>query len=438
MKTILSRGLIFLCLIAALGSCKKDSPTGGQIKPPAIPFKTAKGTATGSAATKTIGSGGGSLTSSDGKLTIDVPAGTVSANTAFSIQPISGTLPGKESHLAYRLLPEGTAFAKRISVTYHYDDADFQSSKEDLLSACYQTAEGNWKIVATSLNKTQKTLTLTTDHFSDWTINTLLSLELSKPVASVQDQVDVTIKGFKYDDEALLAKIDEYHEMSGSVSSVSGWEVVNKLGMIAGKKDTMLSATYKPPFPLTHGDTALIQVVVKGNIVVPDSSAPGGKRVFRELTLIQPIPLVNENYMVGSFMGLPILSSDATAYGNAGQIVINASMSTDTSVINYSLQIAGASGSGEYPCGDLLIPGNSEVAASGSIKQQPIAYVSNYLECGPPVAIAYSHSKVRIDNWGPVGTYITGYFDGSLFKLPDGCSPGGRGITVKFRARRVI
>lgn len=438
MKTILSYGITSICLIAALGSCKKDNSPGGQVKPPPVPVRTARGTATGTAVTKTIGAGGGSLTSTDGKLTVTVPAGTVSANTTFSIQPISCTLPGREGKAAYRLLPEGNAFAKRISVTYHYNDADFRSSKEDLLSACYQTAEGNWKLVATSLNKANKTLTLTTDHFSDWVINTLLDLDFSKLVASVHDQIDVTITGFSTDNQSLLAPMDEDHDMSGSIKSVSGWEVVNKLGMIAGKKDTMLSATYRPPFPLKHGDTALIQVVVKGNIIVPDSSVPGGKRVFPELVLIKPLQLVNENYMTGSFLDQPILASDATAYGNAGQMIINASMSTDSSVINYSVQISGASAAGDFPCGDLLLPGNAEVVASGTINQQPVAYTSAYMKCGPPITKAYSGSTVRITNWGPIGTYITGYYYGPLYKVPDECSPPSKGITMNFRAKRIL
>jgi hypothetical protein len=435
-KTIFNRVLTAFLAIASFTACKKDGSSDNPPKPTAAPVKTAKGTPVGDAVSKTIGSSGGTLTSGDGKLTITVPAGAVSSNTAFSIQPISNTLPGKEDRPSYRLLPEGNNFAKRISVQYRYSDDDTRFSNADLLSACYQTSEGTWKAVATSLNKSAKTLTLTTDHFSDWTVHEMLSLHLSKKSVTVHDVADIDVTGFEINDEALLAPA--FSVVSGSLNWVGNWEVVNRKGTITADANNMLNATYRPPSPLTHGDTAVIQVVLKGNILIPDSTAPGNKRVFHEMLLIAAIPLLNDNFMQGSFNGFPILSSDAAVYGNAGQIMIIASMSNDSSVVNYSLIVKGVSASGTYPCGDPLLPGNANVTVIGNVGQQPINYNSGYIACGPPVVQKYSNASVKIDNWGPIGTYITGSFEGPLYKVPDQCSPPGRGLSVKFHARRIL
>jgi hypothetical protein len=47
------------------------------------------GTPNGAAVTKTIGAAGGELASSDGRLTVQVPAGALSAETSLSIQPVT-------------------------------------------------------------------------------------------------------------------------------------------------------------------------------------------------------------------------------------------------------------------------------------------------------------------------------------------------------------
>lgn len=425
------RFMIALCLIMALISCKK----GDSSRPPLLtPVKTPKGTSLGTAVTKTIGTGGGSITSADGKITVTVPAGAVSASTVFSIQPVSSTLPGREDHPSYRLLPEGVNFAKRIGLTYHYNESDISGSKDDLLAACYQTAEGNWKVVASSLNKDNKTVNLTTDHFSDWTIFHMMELVVNKPVITVHEDAELEVTGFALTADDLLG----LDETSGSVKWAGNWEVLSGGGLVAAKKDSMFRATYKPPSPVVNGSKAEVKVELKGNITIPDSSAAGGRRSFSQMMLIAEISLVNDIYMTGSFDGQPIVATDAEVFYSGGQMVINASMSTDTSTINYSLQVAG-SGSGKYPCGSLLIPGNSDVSVSGSIQQQPVSYIASYIACGPPSHLEYSSGKVEIGNWGPVGSYIMGTFEGKLYKLPaNECSPPGKVLSVQFRARRVL
>src|SRR5687768_15033479 len=89
-------------------SCKKTSKENGPSN--FEPELTAKGQPVGLPVTKSIDASGGTLSSPDGKLTITVPAGTVSSATTFSIQPITNTL--QDNKPAYRLLPEGITLAK--------------------------------------------------------------------------------------------------------------------------------------------------------------------------------------------------------------------------------------------------------------------------------------------------------------------------------------
>lgn len=100
--------LVFLCF---LSSCKKNDTARPYENDTPEPITTQRGIPVGTAVTRNIGPAGGTLSSTDGKLTVRVPAGAVTNNTSFSIQPISNTLYSDvDDRLAYRLLPEGVNF----------------------------------------------------------------------------------------------------------------------------------------------------------------------------------------------------------------------------------------------------------------------------------------------------------------------------------------
>ncbi|HEY6902384.1 MAG TPA: hypothetical protein VI233_17125, partial [Puia sp.] len=78
--------LLFCCLVLAL-SCKKNKPEqGGTASTPLI---TAVGSPKGTSVSKQIGASGGSLTSTDNGITIEIPAGALSSDQTITIQPIS-------------------------------------------------------------------------------------------------------------------------------------------------------------------------------------------------------------------------------------------------------------------------------------------------------------------------------------------------------------
>jgi hypothetical protein len=86
---------------------------------------------------KEIGEVGGSVTSADGRLTVDIPAGALTESTMISIQPISSTLPMGIGD-AYRLSPEGQIFSLPATITFNYDDTALRGSSSQLLYIAYQ------------------------------------------------------------------------------------------------------------------------------------------------------------------------------------------------------------------------------------------------------------------------------------------------------------
>ncbi|MFC4453913.1 hypothetical protein [Deinococcus sonorensis] len=106
--TTLKSALGLLVLTISLASC------GGTPRTTPDPGQTA-GTPTGPATTAVVGPSGGTLTSSDGKVRLTVPAGALSADTTLSVQPITVTAP--HGKVAYRLSPATVTFAKPAELT---------------------------------------------------------------------------------------------------------------------------------------------------------------------------------------------------------------------------------------------------------------------------------------------------------------------------------
>jgi hypothetical protein len=114
-----------------------------------------------------IGQPGGTLTSLDGRVTLTVPAGTVSAPTEFSIQEVTNMAPGGVGS-AYRLGPEGTTFSTPVTITIK---ADLATASLDALTIAYQEGEGYWiRLMDVARDAVADTLTATATHFSGWTI----------------------------------------------------------------------------------------------------------------------------------------------------------------------------------------------------------------------------------------------------------------------------
>ncbi len=436
MRFTSSFAIVGACIIS-IASCKKNDKPDKPEGPPPEPFKTEKGSPLGSPISKMIGASGGTLTSEDGKLTITVSAGTVTTNTNFSIQPITLTIPSAEGDTAYRLLPEGTTFSKPVTITFHYNAADTKGSTSDLLMGCYQTADGNWKSVPSALNKNNSTITLNTQHFSDWSITSMLELKVKKPVLTSSENTDIEIVGIwaGREDELLTPLTPDYnYNIDGYIETISNWDATE--GILLVDEQTPFIATFSPYSPITHGKKSHVQVDIRGGMVINDPTLPNNMRLIGQVILIAEITLLNDVYMIGSFNGADINCSDAEAFEASGHIFINAHTTTDTSIMSYVLHIV-ADKPGNYPSGSLLIPGKAKASVSGEVHQRPINFVSEYIHCGPPSHMAYSSGSVTIDNWGPVGTYITGSFNGPVYPQTDpNCSPAGKGFSVTFRALR--
>ena len=166
--------------VLLLASCKKNDliPAGGGANtgggggnPGNSNGKvTAIGTPAGNAESKIIGAGGGSFTSSDGRITIDFPAGALNADQVISIQPISSMVSGASGN-AYRITPHNVNFNLPVKISFNYGDADLLNTIPAGMAIAYQDAQQVWQAVGGGTNDTtNRKIWVFTSHFSDWAL----------------------------------------------------------------------------------------------------------------------------------------------------------------------------------------------------------------------------------------------------------------------------
>ncbi|MBX3621316.1 MAG: fibronectin type III domain-containing protein [Rhizobacter sp.] len=136
------------------------------------PVTSAAGTALGTATTTTMGTAGGRLVAPDGAITLDVPAGSLAADTEASVQATTNTAPdGQGDALRVHL---GAVPTRPVTLTVRYDEA--QAALADGLRIAVQRADGSWlSLPLSAIDKTARTL------------SAALPLEvLASPAASAQ------------------------------------------------------------------------------------------------------------------------------------------------------------------------------------------------------------------------------------------------------------
>ncbi len=192
---------ITLLLLTALVGCQENDPNPVVDFSHIHPVATDVGIPVGEVASQVVGTAGGEVISADGRLRLNIPAGALSANTNIGIQAISNNAPlGLGNN--YRLTPESTTFMQPVTLTFGYDEAILETAEPDFLWVVTQNTNGTWSGGRKSVvNKTTKTVMVTTTHFSDWGMGRFVDLTLVPPAATVQvnEDVPLSITGFKYD-----------------------------------------------------------------------------------------------------------------------------------------------------------------------------------------------------------------------------------------------
>jgi hypothetical protein len=204
------------------------------------------GTPVGVAESTVIGASGGSLSTADARLKIEVPEGAFTSDQTVVIQPITNNNePGKG--LAYRISPHDITFAKPVKITFNYTEEDIKTSFPEALSIAYQDKKQVWQGIGVSkLDTTNQSVSIYTTHFSDWSLFTSLDLFPPTSIANPGETIELELVG--YFDEDLLVPI-----AAGQEAPIMGKRAVSKYAKewtLAGSgilKPNGPKATYTAP-----------------------------------------------------------------------------------------------------------------------------------------------------------------------------------------------
>lgn len=248
-----------ILVVMFTASCSKSKVDKPVVSRP--PLVTAPGTPEGAAVKKTIGAAGGSISSADGNFSVQIPAGALTANQEITLQPVSNQLPAGYGK-AYRLTPHNIQFQQPVIIRIRYDETVITNTVPELLAVAYQNEEGKWfYIEELALDKTQKTLTVQTTHFSDWGYFPLFYLDPSEALVDPGGQL--TIKCMATVDDDLFIPLPGEPEVTvpyqPDAMYFGDWHY-SGAGSLQG---TGNSAQYKAPNAVPQQNPEAVSVTVK-------------------------------------------------------------------------------------------------------------------------------------------------------------------------------
>jgi hypothetical protein len=443
MKKILTGISFFLLLLSA---CKKNSDGGGTEVPEdeKTPLVTAKAETLGPAVTKVIGPAGGILGSADGRLVISVPAGAVSTNTTFGIQPVKSVLDSMADKPNYRLTPHNVTFSKPVRITMKYDPAVVPAGEENLMEMAYQDEAGNWFTMPTELNKTQQTLTIEKPSFSD--VEYFERFKLYANPKSLASKQSATLKcgrlpviGFV--DGPNPVAVPNAFKIEGSyyrtlhpqkdVDWVGNWKVVSGGGTIQPRKNAFgleCDAVYVAPDNITEKRFAVVEVELQGLKGFRDPSAPGGLRPMGNMIMRRNIELTPSEFMT--------LTTDAgdIELENSLQGLFQFGSTTILGNTNagFSVNIVFKAGApGSFPCGRTSDAGKAQIVLRMAYQN----YWTQFSSCNSP-QVTYAPHNLVIDEFGEVGGFIAGHYKGVIYSNNGTCNVESKNVELKFRVKR--
>jgi hypothetical protein len=268
----------WLCCVPIVATLVLVTACGASGTPPAphssgsAPSPAPVGKVAGDPVTKSIGPAGGSLSSADGRITINIPSGALANATPVAIQPIENTAASGLG-AAYRLSPAGQTFTKPVQVSFPYVDADLAGTAPEALGIAFQDARGLWEWQqSVALDQGAKQVSVMTTHFTDWSKVAGLQLRPGSATVRVSGHVTLNATSCIQRGEGDLVYLnyacgDVTDELSPLVEVIPAtWSVNGSAGgspTFGNVKGDALSATYSAPAKKPSANTVAVSVQAK-------------------------------------------------------------------------------------------------------------------------------------------------------------------------------
>lgn len=398
--------LLFLVFAAALAACKKEV---NSIETKTERLQKPHGAVTGTPVSKTIGPEGGAIQSRDGNISVTIPAGAVATATEFKIQPVENTLPGSPGP-AYRLLPEGVAFAKPVTIRFSYASVNVPAK---LLALAYQDHNGYFHVMQkTERNTTDKTLSVQTTHFSDWLIFNFVGVTPNGATVRTGGTVEFTLfkSPLAVAESPTIDESDILSPLPYTPENTIDW--YKSTGGVGGILVSS-GATAQYTAPNVPG---VQHVVCKVDNVLYDGENLGQLQFVTEVTVVESSTTNNSH--ADSYIKLQIDGADTITlrYNIGGSFYNNTAISgTFTNNPYDPRQISILINAPVSPNDEFFYKQLSQPRAA-QINLAP-GFVGKYLassSCVNPVA--YSSGSIKITKAEPVGGFVEGTFTCNAYR----------------------
>lgn len=423
------RSVLALAMLL-LAACSRYNDHGGA-PAPQEPKGIVRpiGTSLGEPVTQQIGPQGGNLSSADGKLKITVPAGAVSANMPFSVEPVANTLPGSPG-ISYRLRPEGIKFSKPLTLQFTYHESDLDSTDAEALFMAYQRADGIWRMVTrTALDKQARTLTVQTDHFSTWAPYAMFWLTSWSDQVQTGKHTGLAIRttnnylAFNFDRTEVEIAQDKVLD---NPANIKNWSLTGAGQLVPDAK--LYLATYTAPanIPQQNPVTASVEV----HNFIPPGKIPG-RGATGKLILLKKIRIVDETWHYGTIAGQPFNAVQRWYFSDPFALNIEGILGNGASIM-LTIKI------GEPAVGDFSwdVAQPAATAQAVYLPGGPGGWLSGYTHCKEGYDInspgSVSIHKVETVN----GTkYAEGEYTVTVYDPSTECSPPSKTIKGYFRVK---
>lgn len=223
------------------------------------------GNVIGPEVSRTIGANGGTISSADGRLSIDIPSGALSVEQKITIQSIENTSePGVG--VAYRLSPHTVMFNRPVAITFSYADEAASTILPELLGIAYQNGEGIWHAVGgADVNTANKTISIETTHFSDWSLIKSLGIEPGEEVIAPGESLTLKVYRYIFDDDLLATLLPDDVEAPIREKQLVDAKIVEQwsLGGPGQINASGNSATYNAPQQIQEPVTVAVSARIK-------------------------------------------------------------------------------------------------------------------------------------------------------------------------------
>lgn len=422
-RRILSDILLSSFLLVTMVACNKSK--AGADTPSVSPVVRPVGQPLDDPETFVIDSQGGSFTTSDQRLHIEIPAGAVSGSTPISIQPVGNTCPGSLG-VGYSLTPHGTTFAKPVILEFSYAADTGDVNIPEALGIAYQDKQGIWRLVKDAVvDQSARTVRIQTTHFSDWSLLQWLKLLPVTATVATNGSLGLHVTSFvNLDPNDLLVPLISPADMEAGLGEgyvvPPGYIKKWSLGGVGNLNPNGAAATYTAPSALSQPTTVAVSAEL--------NSTRHQLLVVSNLTIIPDGITFRING--GAWKTFPGTASASDHNGFA--------ISSGSPIDNLTITLTWQGSVGSYRWNSEVREGPGTILGINDLSNK-ITYDSYYIDEADG-STRQSVGTLRIDELGSVGGSVTG----SFFASPAGRINYATGeqvgtVTIKgyFNVKRV-